>query len=48
MCINQDLVVRFYFGEMIMIKNFYVINDLGVSQLVLVENDGMLWWVENL
>ncbi len=34
-------------GETITIKNFYVTNDLGASQLVLAENDGTLWWVEN-
>ncbi|EDG9014666.1 BapA prefix-like domain-containing protein [Salmonella enterica subsp. enterica serovar Typhi] len=45
--INQDLVVRLRSGETITIKNFYVTNDLGASQLVLAENDGTLWWVEN-
>ncbi|HCS0298833.1 TPA: BapA prefix-like domain-containing protein [Salmonella enterica subsp. enterica serovar Typhi] len=45
--INQDLVVRLHSGETITIKNFYVTNDLGASQLVLAENDGTLWWVEN-
>ncbi|EBN9298820.1 Ig-like domain repeat protein [Salmonella enterica subsp. enterica serovar Muenchen] len=45
--INQDLVVRLHSGETITIKNFYVTNDLGASQLVLAENDGSLWWVEN-
>ncbi|ELW8651202.1 BapA prefix-like domain-containing protein [Salmonella enterica] len=46
--INQDLVVTLHSGETITIKNFYVTNDLGASQLVLAENDGTLWWVENL
>lgn len=45
--INQDLVVTLHSGETITIKNFYVTNDLGASQLVLAENDGTLWWVEN-
>ncbi|HDW3238328.1 TPA: BapA prefix-like domain-containing protein [Salmonella enterica subsp. enterica serovar Typhi] len=45
--INQDLVVMLHSGETITIKNFYVTNDLGASQLVLAENDGTLWWVEN-
>ncbi|EAM6398095.1 BapA prefix-like domain-containing protein [Salmonella enterica] len=45
--INQDLVVTLHSGETITIKNFYVTNDLGTSQLVLAENDGTLWWVEN-
>lgn len=45
--INQDLVITLHSGETITIKNFYVTNDLGASQLVLAENDGTLWWVEN-
>lgn len=45
--INQDLVVTLHSGETITLKNFYVTNDLGASQLVLAENDGTLWWVEN-
>lgn len=45
--INQDLVVTLHSGETITIKNFYATNDLGASQLVLAENDGTLWWVEN-
>lgn len=45
--INHDLVVTLHSGETIMIKNFYVTNDLGTSQLVLAERDSTLWWVEN-
>ncbi|EKD5485844.1 TPA: BapA prefix-like domain-containing protein [Salmonella enterica] len=45
--INQDLMVTLHSGETITIKNFYVTNDLGASQLVLAESDGTLWWVEN-
>ncbi|HDI4959167.1 TPA: BapA prefix-like domain-containing protein [Salmonella enterica] len=45
--VNQDLVVTLHSGETITIKNFYATNDLGASQLVLAENDGTLWWVEN-
>lgn len=40
--INHDLVVTLHSGETIMIKNFYVTNDLGTSQLVLAERDSTL------
>lgn len=45
--VNQDLVITFSSGEKLTIKNFYVTNDLGSSQLVLEDANGALWWVEN-
>ena len=32
---------------MITLKNFYVTDAQGVSQLVLEESDGALWWIED-
>ena len=34
-------------GEVITLKNFYVTDAQGVSQLVLEESDGALWWIED-
>ncbi|HBU8852991.1 TPA: BapA prefix-like domain-containing protein, partial [Citrobacter sedlakii] len=45
--VNQDLVITFHSGEKMTIKNFYVTNDQGASQLVLEDDNGALWWVEN-
>ncbi|EHG7584120.1 BapA prefix-like domain-containing protein, partial [Citrobacter sedlakii] len=45
--VNQDLVITFHSGEKVTIKNFYVTNDQGASQLVLEDDNGALWWVEN-
>ncbi|POT56297.1 Ig-like domain repeat protein [Citrobacter amalonaticus] len=45
--VNQDLVITLRSGEAITVKNFYVTNDQGASQLVLEEGNGTLWWVEN-
>ena len=43
---NNDLVITLHSGETITIKNFYVADGQGASQLVLEESDGALWWVE--
>ncbi|EGT4257078.1 BapA prefix-like domain-containing protein [Citrobacter amalonaticus] len=45
--VNQDLVITFTSGEKLIVKNFYVANDQGASQLVLEDSHGALWWVEN-
>ena len=45
--VNQDLVITFTSGEKLTVKNFYVANDQGASQLVLEDSHGALWWVEN-
>lgn len=45
--INQDLVVTLRSGETITIKNFYVANGNDKSQLVLEDNNGALWWVQD-
>ncbi|MEZ2789792.1 BapA prefix-like domain-containing protein [Escherichia fergusonii] len=45
--INQDLVITLHSGETIVLKNFYVTNDQGASQLVLQEDNGTLWWVQD-
>lgn len=45
--VNQDLVIKLQSGETITVKNFYVTNSQGTSQLVLEEGNGTLWWVEN-
>ena len=44
--VNQDLVITFTSGEKLTVKNFYVANDQGTSQLVLEDSHGALWWVE--
>ncbi|MET6678884.1 BapA/Bap/LapF family large adhesin [Citrobacter amalonaticus] len=45
--VNQDLVITFTSGEKLTVKNFYVANGQGASQLVLEDSHGALWWVEN-
>ncbi|WP_219372347.1 BapA prefix-like domain-containing protein, partial [Enterobacter sp. BIDMC 29] len=44
---GNDLVVTLHSGEVITLKNFYVTDAEGVSQLVLEESDGALWWIED-
>ena len=34
-------------GEVITLKNFYVADAQGVSQLVLQDSNGALWWIED-
>jgi hypothetical protein len=43
---NNDLVITLHSGETITIKNFYLADGEGLSQLVLEESNGALWWVE--
>ncbi|KNC93665.1 BapA/Bap/LapF family prefix-like domain-containing protein, partial [Trabulsiella odontotermitis] len=44
---KNDMVITLQSGEKIVVKNFYVTNELGTSQLVLEDNHGALWWVES-
>ncbi|WP_368543640.1 BapA/Bap/LapF family large adhesin [Enterobacter soli] len=44
---SNDLVITLNSGETITIKNFYVTDAQGLSQLVLEESNGALWWVED-
>jgi VCBS repeat-containing protein len=44
---GNDLVVTLHSGEVITLKNFYVTDAQGVSQLVLQDSDGALWWIED-
>lgn len=42
---GNDLVISLHSGEVITLKNFYVADAEGASQLVLAESDGALWWI---
>jgi len=42
---GNDLVITLNSGEAITLKNFYVTDAEGASQLVLEESDGALWWI---
>ncbi|TLU61264.1 BapA prefix-like domain-containing protein [Enterobacter sp. MF024] len=42
---GNDLIIKLVDGETITVKNFYVSGDQGISQLVLEENNGALWWI---
>ncbi|HAV1608485.1 TPA: BapA prefix-like domain-containing protein [Enterobacter hormaechei subsp. steigerwaltii] len=44
---GNDLVITLHSGEVITLKNFYITDAQGVSQLVLEESDGALWWIED-
>ncbi|HAS1430561.1 TPA: BapA prefix-like domain-containing protein, partial [Enterobacter hormaechei] len=44
---GNDLVITLHSGEVITLKNFYGTDAQGVSQLVLEESDGALWWIED-
>jgi hypothetical protein len=44
---SNDLVITLHSGETITIKNFYVADAQGLSQLVLEEDGGLLWWVDD-
>ncbi|MCM7674889.1 Ig-like domain-containing protein [Enterobacter chengduensis] len=44
---GNDLLVTLNSGEVITLKNFYVADAQGVSQLVLQESNGALWWIED-
>ena len=44
---GNDLVITLHSGEVITLKNFYVTDAQGVSQLVLQDSEGALWWIED-
>ncbi|MFL7889265.1 BapA/Bap/LapF family large adhesin [Enterobacter pseudoroggenkampii] len=44
---GNDLLVTLHSGEVITVKNFYVTDAQGVSQLVLQDSNGALWWIED-
>lgn len=44
---GNDLLVTLHSGEVITLKNFYVTDAQGVSQLVLQDSNGALWWIED-
>lgn len=44
---GEDLIVTLNSGETITLKNFYVGDAQGASQLVLEEGNGALWWIED-
>lgn len=44
---NQDMVITLRDGEVITVKNFYAYADQGGNQLVLEDNHGALWWVQD-
>ncbi|MHA2899524.1 BapA/Bap/LapF family large adhesin [Enterobacter sp. H2G27] len=44
---GNDLLVTLHSGEVITLKNFYVADAQGVSQLVLQDSQGALWWIED-
>ncbi|MEL4871182.1 BapA/Bap/LapF family large adhesin [Pantoea agglomerans] len=44
---GNDLLVTLHSGEVITLKNFYVTDAQGASQLVLLDSNGALWWIED-
>lgn len=44
---GNDLLVTLHSGEVITLKNFYVTDAQGASQLVLQDSNGALWWIED-
>ena len=42
---GNDLIVKLADGETLTLKNFFVAGDQGISQLVLEEENGALWWI---
>ena len=44
---NQDMIITLHSGETITIRNFYLSSEQGGSQLVLEDNHGALWWVQD-
>ncbi|HKM98298.1 MAG TPA: Ig-like domain-containing protein, partial [Buttiauxella sp.] len=44
---HNDLVITLRDGEVITVKNFYAFADQGGNQLVLEDDQGALWWVQN-
>ncbi|MFE8148466.1 Ig-like domain-containing protein [Brenneria goodwinii] len=44
---GNDLIVSLHSGEKVVLKNFYNAGEQGISELVLEESDGTLWWIKN-
>ncbi|WP_413499167.1 BapA/Bap/LapF family large adhesin [Buttiauxella gaviniae] len=44
---NNDMIITLHDGEVITVKNFYAFADQGGNQLVLEDNHGALWWVQD-
>jgi VCBS repeat-containing protein len=44
---NNDMVITLHDGEVITVKNFYAFADQGGNQLVLEDDHGALWWVQD-
>ena len=42
---GNDLIVKLVDGETLTLKNFFVASEQGISQLVLEESNGALWWI---
>ncbi len=42
---GNDLIVKLADGETLTLKNFFVSGEQGISQLVLQEDNGALWWI---
>ncbi|WP_347113836.1 BapA prefix-like domain-containing protein [Leclercia sp. S52] len=42
---GNDLIVKLADGETLTLKNFFVAGEQGISQLVLEESNGALWWI---
>lgn len=44
---GQDMVIGLHSGETITLKNFYIEHSQGVNHLVLEDDQGALWWVQD-
>lgn len=44
---NNDMIITLHDGEVITVKNFYAFADQGGNQLVLEDDHGALWWVQD-
>ncbi|MGX4847617.1 BapA/Bap/LapF family large adhesin [Enterobacter cloacae] len=44
---GNDLVITLHSGEVITVKNFFVTDAQGASQLVLQDSEGALWWIQD-
>ena len=44
---SHDMIITLHDGEVITVKNFYAFADQGGNQLVLEDDQGALWWVQD-
>ncbi|CAH5677806.1 BapA/Bap/LapF family large adhesin [Enterobacter cloacae] len=44
---GNDLVITLHSGEVITVKNFFVTDAQGASQMVLQDSEGALWWIQD-